>query len=562
MDNSQTTASSGLFSSLGQWLKSRSAPGAKENPEESVSGPEYEEFLAQERASRKVRIEIIKRKELAELRKIRQADTNYKPNIDTRQNFSHVSAHAVASIGPQSTMEKIASIEARMANSWSNFGLPSGGGNPGQNKNAKANSADQIISEIATIPINPKVSDVVFAGSAQEANNRPVVMDGDKRVPFSYPVQLIEAASAFASGDFALTKKTIIDLIKQKTSVDSLIPCWESWFEFLLSTGDKANFENASVTFATKFGRSGPTWSMQWSPDNISVIKEQALKDADTEKKPIIWLSQAHLDAQDVLSFARNLAQSSQVSHKGRSRATLVLNWSELKDITPAAIDALSYVIHQIADQSLNVKSINHQQLLKIIQDQLSAPANSELSRSWWLLRLALLRLMNQADNYAQACLDFCIAFDETAPVWSAPECKFSIFDLPYLSEDGILASIASSNFESTQITKLDELDSSFSQHQFSNSKQARFVLAGSLTGDISPLIRSWSNNHQSNIIILECENLVRIDPTASAILLGWIRKQNREDTIIQMNQLHRLVAIYLFSIGLSVKNKINLLKL
>ena len=146
--------------------------------------------------------------------------------------------------------------------------------------------------------------------------------------------------------------------------------------------------------------------------------------------------------------------------------------------------------------------------------------------------------------------------------IWNAPECKFSIFDLPYLSEDGVLASIASSNFESTQITKLDELDSSYSNHSLSHSGQIRFVLAGSLSGDISPLIRTWNINNQSNIIILECENLVRIDPTASAILLGWIRKQNREDTIIQMNQLHRLVAIYLFSIGLSVKNKINLLKL
>lgn len=559
MDNSQPTNSSGLFSSFGQWFKSRSTSGAKDNPDESVSGPEYEEFLAQERASRKVRIEIIKRKELAELRKIRQADTNYKPNIDTRQNFSHVSAHVVASIGPQSTMEKIASIEARMANSWSNFGLPSGV-TPSPNKNAKPKLANPVISEIATIPINPRASDVLFDHSAQESNNRPMVMEGDKLVPFIYPAPLIEAASAFAAGDLPVTKKTIIDLIKQKSSVDTLIPCWECWFEFLLSTGDKLNFENASVTFATKFGRSGPTWVSQWSLDE-STVSSIAMPPPESEKEPVIWLCQAKLEPQDVLSFARSLANKNhQVTP--RQRPTLVLNWSELKEISPAAVDALSFVIHQIADQSLSVKSINHQLLLKIIQGQLQTPANSELSRAWWLLRLALLRLMNQSENYAQACLDFCIAFDETAPVWKNPECKFSIFDLPYLSEDGNVVSIASSNFESTQITKLDELDNSGNYAYSNMPNQSIGVLKGSLIGDISPLIRSWNNSSSAQLIILDCENLVRIDPTAAAILLGWIRKQNREDVIIQMNQVHRLVAIYLFSIGLSVKNKINLLKL
>lgn len=554
MDNSQSTVSSGLFSSLGQWLKTRSSNGTKETPEDSVNSPEYEEFLAQERASRKVRIELIKRKELAELRKIRQADTNYKPNIDTRHNVSNVSGHAAVSIGPQSTMEKIASIEARMANSWSNFGLPAGG-LIARDQNGRLRTAGQKTSEFATIPVSPRTSDVFFSNTHQDSNNLPMVMEGEKKVAFQYPPQLIEAAAAFASGEFILTKNTIIDLIKQKESAEKLIPCWEAWFEYLISTGDKANFENASVTFATKFGRSGPTWINQWSLDEITLNNSASSAAIEAEKKPIIWLCQAQLEAQDVLAFARNLANS-------QSRFTIVLNWSELKTIAPAAIDALSYVIHQIADHTWMVKSINHQQILKTIQEQLKTPTNSQLSRSWWLLKLALLRLMNQMEIHGQACIDFCIAFDETAPSWKAPKSKFSIFDLPYLSEDGVLASVSSSNFHSTQLTKFDEINSSIQTNSQSSVKESSFIVAGSLVGDITPIIRTWNLPTHSQKIVLECQNLIRIDPTAAAILLSWIRKQNRDDIIIHMNQLHRLVAIYLFSIGLSVKNKINLLKL
>jgi ABC-type transporter Mla MlaB component len=382
-----------------------------------------------------------------------------------------------------------------------------------------------------------------------------MVMEGDKKVAFQYPPQLIEAATAFASGEFALTKTTIINLIKQKESAEKLIPCWEAWFEYLLSTGDKTNFDNASVTFATKFGRSGPTWVKQWSLDEITLNDSSATASLEAEKKPIIWLCQNQLEAQDVLSFARSLANT-------QSRFTIVLNWSELKTIATDAIDALSFVIHQIADQSWMVKSINHQQILKIIQEQLQTSTNSQLSQSWWLLKLALLRLMNQMEIHAQACIDFCIAFDETAPSWKAPRSKFSIFDLPYLSEDGVLASVSSSNFHSTQLTKFDEMNSSIQTNSQSSANGARFVVAGILVGDITPIIKTWHSPAQTQKIVLDCQNLIRIDPTAAAILLSWIRKQNRDDIIIHMNQLHRLLAIYLFSIGLSVKNKINLLKL
>lgn len=550
----QSSSSSGIFSGLGQWLKNRATTAGKDISEDVTISPEYEEFLAQERASRKVRIELIKRKELAELRKIRQADTNYKPNIDTRHNASHLGDKIAISIGPQSTMEKIASIEARMANNWGHSAS-----NPIKAHTndvlGKQRTAGQKTSEFATLPVHAKTNAGFFSSSQQEAIHMPMVMEGNKKVVYHYPSPLIEVATTFASAEYVASKSQLVALIQQKESAEFLLPCWEVWLEYLLSTGDQTNFENASVAFASKFGRSGPTWSSQWSKNEWLELGNAEPDSSSSSKKPIIWLCQAELQPQDVLTFARSLAN-------GLNRATVVLNWTELQSIAPAAIDALCYVVHQIADQSWLVKSINHQQVMKIIQEELSTPHNSQLSRSWYLLKLSFLRLMNQMHEHAQACIDFCIAFDESAPSWKSPKSKFTVFDLPYLSEDGLVASVNSSHFESTLLTHLDD---SQNREVFSSSTASspnHFVLKGHLTGDISSILRKWEITPQTELLQIDCQHLIRIDPTAAAILLSWVRKQNRNDIIVEMLQLHRLIAIYLFSIGLSVKNKINLLKI
>lgn len=327
--------------------------------------------------------------------------------------------------------------------------------------------------------------------------------------------EIEEAAIRFAFGETQSAEQGLLEVLNRKGKTGTSDE-WMALLDVYRATGQQAPFEQQAQAFAVQFSRPAPAWSSM--PDEVAACVLRAPGQASAPTTT--WTAPSDLDAGGVRDLNEILRAA---------QLPWVLDWSGLRAVQPDAVDGLSGLVAgwANADVELVFKASVH--LLEVLVAG-SAAAQSADGRGCWSLRLALLRAMHKADDFAATALDFSVACDQPAPVWVPPLCRFS--DLP---EAGAVSAAALV----------------FENH-------GRCELLGEISGDPQPhldrLERAMEAGAPCEVL---CRHLIRVDFSAAGGILNWVSTHGALGREIRFVDVHRLIAAFFHVIGITEHAKV-----
>jgi ABC-type transporter Mla MlaB component len=337
---------------------------------------------------------------------------------------------------------------------------------------------------------------------------------------FEHDVDLEEPAIVFANGDIESARASLQELIRRRThDVPAQLPVWLALLDLYRAAGRHAEFEQAAIDFAGRFGRSAPQWfAMPLESGGLCAT------DAAAEAQGARWMAPALLTAQGVAGLQ---------ALQARSSGPWTLDWSPLEAIAPEAVPALEALAHQWADAPGQFVFGGASALLDILA-QSSPSLAADVDSSWWHLRLAVLRLMNLPDDFELVALEYCVTYELSPPSWVDPVCRSSL--------DGqALALAMPMSFEDSMPS-----DAAWCEHA------PQFALQGVIEGDALPWLASVQEKAVlGETVVIDCKHLVRMDFAAAGSVLNWASAMQSLGHVLQLSQLHQLVAVFFNVIGI-----------
>ena len=385
--------------------------------------------------------------------------------------------------------------------------------------------------------------------------NRPesAAEDSEFARPFSVEItevvhdpELDEAVIAFANADFTQCEEALRRLTAPDGARGQHAETWLVLFDLYRATGQQQHFESLAVEYAQAFGWSAPQW--------YSLPKLVADAHADEPLAPgsaagraygdVGWLCPAQLDIEAV---ARLRSQTLQIP------LPWVFDWSQLRRIDVEAAMQLSMVFRTWAGQALEMRWIAGERLFAVLQD--AAPSGArDADPAFWLTRLDALRLVNRADQFDEAAIDYCVTYEVSPPSWERARCKV------YVSDAGISTRSPSLSLVSEVSTSF--LESSLSDDAASGVEVAHVELSGQLVGDIgATLARLQSELNTAPVISVSCARLIRVDFIAAGDLLNWVLAKRSDARAVHFVDTHRLVALFFGAMGINEHARVQVRK-
>ena len=531
---------------------------------------QYSKQALKEMLERKRQNDFVRKREFDQLRKLRQtqqarsifpatvpAETPALPAssfMPSLHSSSHPGERAV-------TLRKIDEIEAQMSQQWWRgrqssdattvaMQLPEGGNPAPSSFNAPPpGSTLPLLSEVVpeevatqgmsaafglTRSMSPKLSPSLMGmhGLGGDSDFAPAFAPTEVSAPakvnmvppsfarFEHDVDLEEPAIVFANGDTESACASLQELIRRRAhGVPAQLPAWLALLDLYRAAGWHAEFEQAAIDFAGRFGRSAPQWfAMPLESGGL-----RATDPAD-EVRSARWAAPALLTVQGVAGLQ---------AMQARTSGPWTLDWSALEAIAPEAVPALKALVHQWADGPGQFVFGGASVLLEVLA-QCSPSLASEVDSSWWHLRLAVLRLMNLPDDFELVALEYCVTYELSPPSWVDPVCRSSL--------DGqMLALAAPLSFE-------DSMPSDAAWRE----RAPQFALQGVIEGDALPWLASIQEKAVlGETVVIDCRHLVRMDFAAAGSVLNWASAMQSLGHVLQLSQLHRLVAVFFNVIGI-----------
>ncbi|KKW67752.1 hypothetical protein AAV94_08980 [Lampropedia cohaerens] len=524
--------------------------------EEPQAGGVSEEALnaqqLRERMERKRRNDFIRKAEFAHLRKIIQARRKQRQpelpqGVVIRTGVAGRSSGAGESASssspplqnPSGTLKKINEIEAQLSQQWWHAGQ--------QGASTAAHApVDAAAQEHATQTASALDSGFFLGGSslffadavaeafaaarrrmetqqAQQSDDEMVArlrrMDEVRaffglQEEFVHQPDLEEAAILFCSNRVAEAEKLLVEVIRKNANAPAQqqIELWLALLDLYRAVGAQDRFDAVAIDFAQRFDRSPPVWVSLPQLLGESQEKEQ-------NRRPFSWTSAPELTAQSVQT-ADALRQ--------RAGAPFHLNWVRLKHIHADALEPMLQFIEALTVQEGSVEFVAGQQLLELLQQQTVAN-DASVDRRWWLLRLAVLRLMNRAEDFELVALDYTVTYEESPPMWQPPVAH-------YRADDGGAAAR----------TVQEQLPGAPAYSMGSGA------LHGRISNDATQLLEdAVAQLPQSSAITIDCSRLIVIDFAAAGSVLNWAAQQQSNGRVVAFSNLHRLIAVFFNVIGI-----------
>ncbi|MDE1978754.1 MAG: STAS domain-containing protein, partial [Betaproteobacteria bacterium] len=332
-----------------------------------------------------------------------------------------------------------------------------------------------------------------------------------------------QAVMDFANGDDVAAESALRDAISNSQDLDSEKELWLALFDLFRASGQIDKFEALVTDFVSRFQTSAPM-----AEDGLPA-PTAAPAPASNHFKPSLVFS-ASVDAVQTERLRKLLLNAP---------SALELSFEEVRTITPTALSALVESLKKINSTACTVTLNGANTLLSLCQAQ--APAmQREADPQWWALRLELLRLVNQQDDFDAIALDYCVTYEISPPTWEASRARVELVGV-----DGNAAPEASTQpvaFQNSGISPNSVLGNG-------GSRSAQLHLSGEILGSssdfLNPLEQAAKTHEQMSISLRQ---LRRIDFSSAGALLNWAMMQHDQGKTLQFTGLHRLIA-GLFSI-------------
>jgi ABC-type transporter Mla MlaB component len=361
----------------------------------------------------------------------------------------------------------------------------------------------------------------------------------------AHDAELEEAAIRFANGDDVGAEAALQEAMQPKQSGVINEEAWLTLFDLYRATGNQLKFEDMSLAYAAKFNKSAPQWvsfpeKVRQARPNSAAAQNSGVK---AESRTAHWKSPPTLTVQSLAAMKAALVKVPQPWH---------LDWTRLTQIDESSAPVLLDLWRAWAvDPNLQLVFENSPVLSEVLM-KATPTSDPTVQAHWWHVRLEFLRLSHRPDEFEMAALDFCVTYELSPPSWTPAKCKFRGIDANGISHHGGLTIVNAGS-------SILPFDSSLpgGQHpsipDAGGAKQTSIELTGYITGDPLDVIERLNKALEgADVMVISCENLIRIDFSAAGTLLNWVIARHHEGRHVQFVQLHRLIQPFFHVIGIS----------
>ncbi len=384
---------------------------------------------------------------------------------------------------------------------------------------------------IPTLPDAPQVLD--FAPPPAIA---PTEAESDEVV---HDPELDGAVIAFANADFGQCERALRQLIggPRAQHVDT----WLALFDLYTATGEQPRHEELAAEFARRFGVPAPAW----------YSLPQRVAEAVAEEHPAVaqvaaeygWPVPALLDVEAVAGLRAQTLQTP---------LPWVFDWSALRRIDAEAATQLRALFRHWAGQAVEMNWNNGERLDAVLRE--AAPVGvRDADPAFWLLRLDMLRLVNRADQFDEAAMNYFVTYEVAPPPWEPARCTVR------LGSAGQYAG-------TVPMTLISDVATTFLDTGLSDDHAALMVanieLSGQLLGDIAPTLERLNGQlGAEQLVDVTCTLLIRVDFPAAGDLLNWVLSKRAENRAVNFIDTHRLLALFFVAMGINEHARVHLRK-
>lgn len=548
---------------------------ALDTPSQEAAESEYAKTEIKAMIERKRRNDFVRKRELDMLRKIR------------REGLSQDAALALGSVSnldpdsrPQSgarsditVKAKIDEIELQMVGGGVGRAAPSAQPAHAPTQPAALTAAAEARANAPTMPATLPMSleDRPSAPSASTAAQPsvkppvsaplpPMALDTADDLQIAEVVhdpELDEAVIAFANADFDQCERCLLDLIQPNGGLrHDNADTWMVLFDFYRSLDLPQQFDQLAVSFAQKFGLSAPQWyslpakvaafmagqqasgASNNAPPSIAVHQASSATEAGGVEG---WVAPAMLDPEAVAQLRMEILQ--------RPRPW-VMDWSHVATVSTEGAAHLSQLFRQWAKEPIELAWIGCANLMTVLGDQ-SPTGSRDVDPVYWMLRLDILRLVNNPILFDEVAIDYCVTYELSPPSWEPAACKVREM------HDAV-------NPHSRSLSIVSEVITSFveSQHQSDIEfvQVAALNLSGQLIGDIGGTLSQLDSQLGASVSLeVDCQHLLRVDFIAAGDLLNWVLARRAENRQVIFVNPHRLIALFFGAMGINEHAKVKL---
>ncbi len=251
------------------------------------------------------------------------------------------------------------------------------------------------------------------------------------------------------------------------------------------------------------------------------------------------------------------------------------LDWTDLVSADLAAAQALLGVVQGWLQQPLAF----HFRGGAVLRRRLKASTPSgrrENDPVWWLLRLALLRLMGRRDEFDLAALDYCVTYGVLPPEWAEPVCRFEVAEAAPdpVAPDPVAPEAVGEPIHplDTQLAGLDVLEWPAMATTVAGADAAptrsppvpavteplrpgtAVAVQGVLQGDIPDTVLALDAALQHHPVDqpfrIDCHGLRRVDFAAAGSFLQWFMAHTARGLTVELVGVSRLVAAFFHVVG------------
>ena len=361
---------------------------------------------------------------------------------------------------------------------------------------------------------------------------------------FTHDLELEEAAIRFANGDYAGTEAGLLEILAAGASREKHVETWLTLFDFYRATAQQEKFEAIALAFAAHFNRSAPQWFSM--PDMANALLKPAGKPPD--EAAAHWRCPSIVDMKTVAALNAVLL---------KAPMPWCLDWSNLKTIQPVAVAPLLDIFSAWAEQPVQLQFIGDTQLQHVLRN--ATPFGiRETPQNWWQLRMASLRVTNQADDFELAALDFCVTYEISPPDWKRARSEYRSLD----QLDGLMF-VETMTGEADRDSGVSTFIAPYQETQPNHGERSSgHVLAaelcGQIEGDLIVVLDQLETQFKgADLLIISCSALIRVNFSAAGTLLNWVTARQAAHIFIQFSEVNRLVAAFFSVIGITEHSKV-----
>ena len=360
-------------------------------------------------------------------------------------------------------------------------------------------------------------------------------------------LEMEKAAIRFANGDDTGAEQGMLEVLRRGGEESHRVDDWLALFDLYRAIGQLAPFENLTLDFVNRFGRSAPQWVD---------VPSAALAKAEMAFCPLVgnakaaWVCDKKLDAHAVGVLQTALL---------RARQPWVLDWSSLESMDLKAARALLGMFTLWGDQGVELCFLGATELRTLLKT-LTPSGCKGVPQLWWDLRMAILRAMNQSDEFELTALDFCVTYEMSPPGWEAPLCHFRALSREASASGGSLLGEAFIERASSTFAGHSEYasDTAIDGLRVDLSHLGLVALSGELLGDPQEMLENLEQQLKgSDVLTISCRNLIRVSFLAAGTMLKWVSGHHAEGRLVQFVDVHRLVAAFFHVIGITKYAKV-----